>query len=224
MSYTTGFGDTASWLGLLANTDEVYLLRVRATDFAPKSPLDMLEIVRAVGGAPMGGQTAIDVRGIGLWTDPSSLSGDQTIDVIFTSPTSGIALSVPSASSIVNSLNADTVLRKIFPGAVFHDGSLLQLTGPMDAIDTWRSQPVLWDHSLQGPTGRGGPTDTFATPADYSVVLGKADDGKQAKPWKVNRPGLGPGPGSSPSSGTLLWLGVAAAAAIGIAVMKGRKR
>jgi hypothetical protein len=98
----------------------------------------------------------------------------------------------------------------VFPSLLISEPQFRQLTGPADAVDHWRSQPLLWDHLLGGD---GGPTDTFAQPAEYSIVLGTADDGKRAQPWKVKPPGLGPNgekkpPG--PATNAVLLLGAVA--------------
>lgn len=211
------FGDTSTWLGIIASKTEVYVFRAVAANLNPKSPLDLLEIVRALGQAPSF-QTTIDIRAIAMWQD----GGDQGIDVIFTTPSGGLAFIVPSAMGFADSIVGDAGVQKVLPGLTLATPQLLVLTGPQDAITHWRSQPLLWDSSLPGPTNHGGPTDTYSSPAEYSIVLGRADDGARTKPWIVGKQMPSP-PGKG--SNTLLWLvGIGVVASIGYTIAKKRKR
>lgn len=225
MSLALAFSDTTSWFGLLASTDEVYIYRARVKGAAIKSPHEAMLFARAVG---QGQNMKLDVRGVAVQKASESSGGDWWVDVIMTSPESGVAIMVTNASGITQAVLGDSELRATFPSLSVASAELLELTGPQSAIDHWRAQPILWDHALPGAAGRGGPTDTFATPAAYSVVLGKADDGKAAKPWIVPSPGLGPNGsgGGALESATVFWiLGIAAVAAVAISAMgKGRRR
>ncbi len=221
MSYMrlSGLGETSKWLGLLASPSEVYLFRFSAKNANPKSPLDLLAFVRAVGQVNLF-QTKLDIRGVTMWDDGSSPDA-HTFDVVATSPEGGLSLVLPSASGILNSVSSDPNVQALFPGIVLSDPSLLELIGPSDAIDHWRSQPILWDHSLSSGAGVGGPTDTFASPAEYSIAIGKADDGKRAKPWTVGQKK----PAAPGGSNTLLWiLGIGAVSAVGYTLAKKARR
>ncbi len=212
------FGETSSWWGLVSTTDEVYLFRALLKGLPITTPIDALLFVRVVGER-FNAFFPMDVRGVAL----GKVTGnDYVIDVVMTSPQSGVAPLTPSAVSVQAAILADSDINRIYPALQVVDPEILELTGPKDAVDHWRAQPVLWDHSLEGARGHGGPTDTFATPADYSIVKGKADDGKGATPWKVDKPGFDPTPGAQTSDSTatvfLVLLG------IGIVVMVGKRK
>jgi len=202
-----GLGDTSSWLGIVSSPKEVYLFRVRAHGLAPKSPLDLLAFVRAVGQSRL----SPDVRAVTLWSD----SGEPTIDVIVTSPGgTGVTFLVPSSDGVLEDVAKNVAVQRIFPGIVLHDPELLQLTAPQDAIDFWLVQPLLWDRNLPGPT------DVFANPFEYSVDLGKADDGPRVKPWKEGQPM----PSLPGSGGNALFLVLGAGLAAYIIYRVTRKR
>lgn len=210
-----GLGETTGWLGVSAATDEVYLVRLDVKGARLDSPADALKWARAVGQI-VSTKLETDVRGVAVWQDATG----QHVDVVMTADKSGISILVPSEEGLREAIEADAELRRSSPALVVTRAQLLELTGPADAIDHWRSQPLLWDRHLGAA---GGPTDTFATPAEYSVVKGKADDGKRAEPWKTIVPGLGPPGGKA----TAMWpwvLGILAAAAVSYHFGKEKRR
>lgn len=198
------FGTTESWLGVVATTNEVYVLRLAVVGAELKAPTDALLFVRAAGRA-VASKMELDVRGVAV--KPSDTG--TTVDVVLTSPKGGVSIVVPSDAALAEAVAADPELRGRFPKLLVK-AVLLQLTGPLAAVDHWRSQPILWDQHL-GSGGHGGPTDTFAEPAEFSIVKGSADDGKLATPWRQTVPPLGKkaggGAGLSVGGWVLLALG-----------------
>ena len=121
-------------------------------------------------------------------------------------------------------IEADPGMRGSFPAFKIVGQLFGQLTLPANAIDHWRSQPILWDSHL-GPASTGGPTDTFAKPADFSIVHGKADDGALAVPWLVKQSPLTPGGTQPGGTSSLAVVGlVLAAGLIGYLVVKGQEK
>jgi hypothetical protein len=208
-------------LGLhrVAETD-VIVLRLRVANVRMKDPSDALLFARAAG---QGQNWGMDVRGVVV--APVAGSDDQMVDVVFTKGDAGLFGWSPSimvgfadnADSMGAKVAADETLRQNSPQLAIVSAQLGPLTDPADAIDHWRSQPIAWDHLLNGPKNAGGPTDTFATPADYTVCKGTADDGKRCKPWKAGVLPFGPnGPTVTPTQ-----IGVVAGAAVlGLIVWK----
>jgi hypothetical protein len=210
MGYALALGDVDAWdhvwVHSLAPAD-VFVLRLGVTGAELRSPSDALLFARAAG---QGQNLALDVRGVAVWQ-----AGDVTmVDVVLTTPALRVGvLWADDAQAMGGKVAADETLRRVFPN--LHVASVVfgQLTGPADAIDHWRSQPMLWDHSLPGPKNLGGPTDSMAVPGQYNVVKGKADDGSHAAPWVETKPPLGPAPGA-PASGTMLLAGLGVGAAV----------
>jgi hypothetical protein len=211
-----GFGETTGWLGVSSATDEVYLVRLDVKGARLDTPADALKFARAVGQI-VATKLETDVRGVAVSSDGAGTH----IDVVMTADKSGISLLVPSEEGLREAIEADPELRRSSPALVVSRAQLLRLTGPADAIDHWRSQPLLWDRHLGSA---GGPTDTFATPAEYSVVKGRADDGKRAEPWRLDKPGLGP---DDKKKAGQMWpwvLGILAAAAVSYHFGKEKRR
>ncbi len=201
MSYRTRsllstFGTVDSWESSIhvVNESDVIVLRMRISGARLSEPSDALLFVRAAG---QGQNWGMDVRGVAV-SDVAS-STDQMVDVVFTKSDAGLLGWSPAvmlgmaddAASMAKNVAADEAIQQAFPKLSIASSQLGPLTGPADAIDHWRSQPVVWDHLLAGPKGRGGPTDTFAQPAEYTVVKGTADDGKRAQSWKTSLLGYG---------------------------------
>ena len=192
---------------------DVLVLRLRVTNVRMQDPSDALLFVRAAG---QGQNWGLDVRGVAVADVPSST--DKMVDVVFTKGDAGLLGWSPSimlgfadnADSMAKNVLADETLRQLSPNAAVVSAQLGPLTDPADAIDHWRSQPIAWDHLLSGPKNVGGPTDTFATPADYTVCKGTADDGKRCKPWKTALAPFGPnGPKVTPTQlGMIAGVGV----------------
>lgn len=213
-----GLGETSNWLGLVASPSEVYLVRLAVKGARLDTPDDAKKFARAVGSL-MSDKLDLDVRGVAVWGSAS----DRHVDVILTSDDSRVSLITPSNDGIKSAVEADPTLRAGSPTFSVTSAELLQLTGPPDAIDHWRSQPILWDRHL-GPGSSGGPTDTFATPAEYSIVLGKADDGKRSSPWRAADPGLGPDAKKNAASAWPWVLGILAAVAVSYHFGKEKRR
>jgi len=211
-----GLGETTGWLGVSSATDEVYLVRLDVKGARLDTPADALKFARAVGQIAAT-KLETDVRGVAVWQDGAG----QHVDVVMTADKSGISLLVPSEDGLREAIESDSELRRSSPSLVVSRAQLLRLTGPADAIDHWRSQPLLWDRHLGAA---GGPTDTFATPAEYSVVKGKADDGKRAEPWRVTPPGLGPDAKNNRAQAWPWVLGILAAAAVSYHFGKEKRR
>lgn len=203
---------------------DVFVLRLATTGFPVRGPADVLPLVRAVG---RGQNLRLDVRGVALWQDPKAAPDVWHADVVLTTAAALFPFAplmpgfVDDGAAMAGKVDADAGMRGAFPtfhvvGQVFG-----QLTAPPDAIDHWRSQPVLWDHVL-GPAGVGGPTDSFAKPADYSIVRGKVDDGARATPWILGRSPLAPPPPGGPSGTVVVVVGIALAGLLALHFVKGQ--
>lgn len=207
MGYSVGrsLGEMETWLGAVTASDEVYIYQALVKNAELQSPHDALLFAEAVGKAQ---NLKLNVRAVVLL----DLIGDTgkpdsfLIQVVFTSTcTSPVGCPHPgltspllfpdSASSITKKVLEDQKLRSVFPDIKIADPGLFELTGPPEAILHWMAQPVLWDVALGTPGlfgPQGGPTDTFAKPADYSVSRGWASLGSKTQPWKMEQPQLGP--------------------------------
>lgn len=189
-------GDTGDWYRLYASADEVYLWRARLERAPMSDPSDALAVLAAFGKAS---DLDLSVQAICVVRD-----GDGAmVDVVLTSPVRQIYTALnDGATSLAQKLVASSALRERFPGLVITDPKLLQLTGPPDAVDFWRSHPTVWDPTL-GQTGQGGPTSAFAKLE--GVYEGVADEGPRARPWITPQPDLGPGPKQDDKQ-TVLWV------------------
>jgi hypothetical protein len=170
-----------------------------------QSPDDALAIVAAVGRTP---GSILDVRGIALRV---SDAGVGQVDVVQTSretaTNTNLLLLWPDETDVAESIVGDASVKGRFPGLVIRQPEWLELTGPADAVDFWRSAPIIWDRLL-GSGKLGGPTQSFSD--RDGVYIGQSDDGTALRSWAGgSRPGLGPS-GGSQSSMTLLWVGAAA--------------
>jgi hypothetical protein len=214
-----GLGEVKDWWQLWQGTDEVYIWRARLRGVQLKHPDQALAFVRAVGKA---NNTGLDVRGVAL----SKITDTEfDVDIVLTTAASGPNVVVTNAQGVANKLMADSELRQQFPQLTIDGPKYLQLVGPPQAVDHWRSQPLLWDHNL-GP--QGGPTDTFAQPVEYSVVMGTAEDGKLAQPWVQPKPGLQPPPKGGgtggPEQDTLIAAGIVVVGLFAVSKILGSKR
>lgn len=214
-----GLGETSGWAQFIVSPEEVYIWRAHLHGAKLVAPDQALLFVRAVG---KGQNQNLDVRGIALDRQSDT---DWSVDVVLTSSENVLGLIPRNADGVAQQVLLDPAVRQVFPQLSISEPQFRQLTGPKAAIDHWRSQALLWDHLLGGD---GGPTDTFAQPAEYSIVKGTADDGKLAQPWVVAPAGLGPGgekkpPGSTEN--TVLLLGLAAIGGyIVVQAMKDKKK
>lgn len=198
MSYSgcCGLGTVDVWeyVWALHNLREadVMVLRLQVAGARLSDPSDALLFVRAAG---QGQNWGMDVRGVAV--SDAAAADQKMVDIVFTKGDAGLLGFGPiigihdDAASMAAQIAADDALRQNSPNLQIVSSAIGLLSGPADAIDHWRSQPIVWDHLLSGPKGRGGPTDTFAQPADYTVVKGTADDGKRAVPWKASVLDLG---------------------------------
>lgn len=208
---------------------DVFVLRLSVVGLPLRDARDVLPLLRAIG---KGQNLHLDVRGAALSQDPGAPPDAWHADLVLTTPMALFPLApllpgtVDDGASMAQKVEADPGLRGSFPAFKVVGSLFGQLTAPPNAIDHWRSQPILWDSHL-GPAGTGGPTDTFAKPADFSIVHGKADDGALATPWLVKQSPLTPpgppGPGGS-SSLAVVGLVVLAAGLIGYRVVKGQEK
>ena len=202
---------------------DVFVLRLGLTGLPLRDARDVLPLLRAAG---RGQNLHLDVRGAAVWQDPGAAPDVWHADLVFTTAMALLPFAplmpgfVDDGLDMAKKIQADPGMAGSFPGWKVVSQLFGQLTLPADAIDHWRSQPILWDHAL-GPAGQGGPSDTFAKPADFSIVRGKADDGARAVPWKIAQPPLTP-PGPSGSSTLLLLAGLALAGLIGFQIVKGQ--
>lgn len=225
MSYRTnaaaprlGMGTVEPWSVMAAHTldpAEVYVLRLPCTGLPLREASDLLLFARAGG---QGQNLDLDVRAVGAAGDGSAWS----IDIVFTSATWHVPppLVADSAKSMAEQVAADEQLRASFPSLrIDADAAAFgELVGPKDAIDTWLSQPRLWEASLSGPKKRGGPTATFAKPVDLSLFKGQADDGRLATPWRVTSPPIGPHDRGDESS-SVGWYILGGVAAVGLGLV-----
>ena len=220
------FGTVDEWtnpsLHSFVPTD-VFVLRLGFTGLPLRDARDVLPLIRAAG---RGQNLHLDVRGAAVWQDPGAAPDAWHADLVFTTamPLFPLAPLMPGfvdgGPDMAAKVQADVGMGGSFPGFKVVSQLFGQLTGPADAIDHWRSQPVLWDHALGSP-GTGGPSDSFAKPADFSIVRGKADDGARAVPWKIGQPPLTP-PGGSGSNTLLILAGLALAGFVGLQIVKGQ--
>lgn len=194
---------------------EVYVLRLRMKGASLREPRDALVFVRSAGSTQ---NLGLDVRAVALLEEPG---GELVLDLVMTRE----ALYSPwpwmgdDAEAMRQKIAADPNVLARFPSLAISTAVFGELVAPADAIDHWRAQPKLWDHAL-GQGGHGGPTDSFATPAEYSVVRGRADDGKRAVPWRAEPPpGLGPSGARPADRARVAWIVLAAALALGAVVI-----
>ncbi len=231
MSYFQAIGTLEPWDYVSAHVympKDVFVLRLRVRGALLTSPRQAVLFVRAAG---RGQNLGLDVRGVCFWKAQGVAAADDTmVDVVMTTKIlrSPSMLSASDAKTMAKNMGADAELRAAFPAVSIQDPVFGQLTGPADAIDHWLSQPLLWDQNLgtHDVLGYGGgPTDTFAAPAEYSVVRGKADDGKRVVPWTEGAlPDLGSKkPGETGGTAVLWVLGLAAAAGVGWLVWTNKK-
>jgi hypothetical protein len=189
----SAFADVDAWDHVWAHalgTSDVFVLRLRVSGVTLRDPTDALLFARAAG---QGQNLALDVRAVAVSKTPDMGTDEAMIDVILTTTSLRAAvLWADDADAMAKKVAADASLRGAFPKLMITTAIFGQLTAPPEAIDLWRSQPMLWDHNLPGPKNLGGPTDAMSAPADYNVVTGKADDGARAVPWKIGKPPLGP--------------------------------
>lgn len=212
-----GIGATEPWHQIVQSTSEVYLFRAQGKGIVPPSARDMLAFVRAVGKAQ---GAHLDVRAVGLWLDGDKAMLDVVMTSSFMNVDPSFSLTSPSAKDVAAAMMADEQVRALFPSLVLTGPELLELVGPQSAIEHWRSQPLLWDHQLGGFGEHGGPTDTFAKPAEYSIFLGASDDGAKVKPWRVGTTDLGPGDTKVPKPVGWGWLVGLVAAGVGFVVVR----
>jgi LPXTG-motif cell wall-anchored protein len=205
-----GIGETSAWWNTVAVPSSVYLWRVQVEGMAFQSPDDALAVVAAVGRAP---NSLLDVRGIALRV---SEAGIGQLDVVQTSrelaTNTNLLMLWPDARGVAEAVVGDPSVKGRFPQLVLRQPEWLELAGPADAIDFWRSAPVLWDRFL-GSGRMGGPTAAFSN--REGVYVGQADDGTMLRSWSSGgKPGLGPSQDDGSSTTTiLLWVGGAALAA-----------
>jgi hypothetical protein len=226
MSYAlAAFGTVDPWDHVWAHAlaaSDVFVLRLRVSGVKLRDASDALLFARAAG---QGQNLALDVRGIAAWKTPDMADDQWMIDVILTTATLRAAvLWADDAPAMATKVAADETLRSAYPKLTIVSAVFGQLTDPADAVDHWRSQGLLWDHALPGPKNLGGPTDLMATPADYSVVKGQADDGKRAMPWVTAKTPLGPPGGPGMSTAAVAGLGVGAALLVWAMSSKGSRR
>lgn len=193
-------GDTADWYRVYASPQEAYVWRARLGGAEMRDPSDALAVLAAFGKAQ---DLDLNVQGICVVKQP----GGARVDVVITTKTTQPALIYTplvndDAESLALKLLSDGQLRQRFPQLSISEPELLQITGPPDAVDFWRSHETLWDPSL-GQTGHGGPTQAFARLS--GAYLGAADEGPALKAWKVDKPGLGPDQGKD-GDATVFWV------------------
>lgn len=209
MSYAEALGVFEPWSCISCHfwsASEVYVFRTKVTGAKLRDATDVLPFISAFG---QGQDLRLDVRGAAVW----NRSGESfMIDLI---GTTDFGLPVPliadGPADIAKHIEEDPEIRAAFPQVKLSDAQFGPVKDAKVAVDRWLALPILWDRRLPGKRGKGGPTASFATPAEYSIVLGKADDAK-ATPWKIDAPGLGPG--REPENDVALWLLGAAVAGV----------
>ena len=199
-------GDTSAWWRSYASPSGVYLWRAQVEGMVLVSPDDALAVVAAVGRVQ---NSLLDVRGIALRV---SESGVGQVDVVQTSrdfaTNTNLLMLWPDADEVAQAVVADPSVKGRFPSLVLRQPEWLELTGPADAVDFWRSSPILWDRLL-GSGKLGGPTQAFSN--RDGIYIGQADDGTGLRSWSGGKPGPAPNGGGGKSTTTiLLWVGGAA--------------
>lgn len=229
MSYVSLGTLSASMPALYWSTDDVYVLRfVSKGQPDPLTRRDALAFVRAVGQSQPTGiitsvtSPSVDVRGVAFWKDSTLGPGEIGVDVIFTVPSAAIAFRFFGSPEEMLA-RVQSQLQQTWKGAQLSHPSLGNITDPSDAITHWRAQAILWDSKLTSSGGPGGPTDAFANPPDYAIVVGRADDGPRAVPMKDPDGTLPGGSGGSAPSNVAPWIAGAAIVGLAVIVMKGRK-
>ena len=175
---------------------EVYVLRLRMKGASLREPRDALVFVRSAGSTQ---NLGLDVRAVALLEEPG---GELVLDLVMTRE----ALYSPwpwmgdDAEAMRQKIAADPNVLARFPSLAISTAVFGELVAPAG--------------------GHGGPTDSFATPAEYSVVRGRADDGKRAVPWRAEPPpGLGPSGARPADRARVAWIVLAAALALGAVVI-----
>lgn len=181
-----GFGDTEPWSRWWASPAEVYVWRARLKNAEIGSPADALRILRSVAEAQTD-SLELDARAI-------ALGADGRVDVIFTADSTRPYGAAVDALDIAQTVRQDPSLRTLWPQLDVTSPVWLELTGPPQATDFWRSRPILIDDTV-------GVQDAFAK--QQGVFQGAADDGDSAQAWTGSEPPLEPpepSPPSEPSS------------------------
>lgn len=185
MSYAS-FGDINPWTVMSAHLwdpQEVYVLRLKTRNAKIRSPEDLLVFVKAIGQSQ---NLQLDVSGAGTWQASGMPESESMLDLVFTTTEGGVNIPfvADDAKSMAAKLQAHADVRRVFPDFIVTEQQFGPIVSPKDAIDHWRGEPILWNHLLNDK--KGGPTDSFAKPADYNLVRGKADDGARATPITPN--------------------------------------
>jgi len=193
------FGDTGGWARWYADPSEIYLWRAKVRGAALDDPRDAQLLLRAVA---RGQQLRLDVRGLVVGWGKDNVAN---VDVVMSADTL-IPYVVPTTAEVVaERAAADEALRQRFPGLAFSEPQFLELTGPADAVDFWRSHQIIWDDKT-------GPLDAFARLE--GIYRGAADDGPRASRWTLPEPELDGKP-ATPGLGTATtfvgWAAVGAA-------------
>lgn len=225
-----GVGDFSEWSVMpLVHTldrDEVYVLRLEVANVRLRDGADLLVFARA-GGQDQ--NVGLDVRAVGAWKADGMSAADDVwmIDIVLTwgHESKLSTLMNDNGDDMGRHIAADPEVTAVFPHVVVRASKFGELTGPTDAIDTWLSMPLLWDRNLMGKRpNKGGPTATFASPADLSLFRGKADDGRRAVPWRVTvSKNNVQNPESGLGTGVIVVVGAAAALAVGLVVWRSRR-
>lgn len=192
MSYS--IGDTKEWKQWAVDPSDVYVWRSAITGATISSPDDASRMLRAVAKSAI--DLELDVRAILM----STVGAESFVDVVFTADSFSPLVLADSASDVAEGAMKDSDLRSRFPSISLAPSQFLQLTGPPDALDFWKSHAIVWDDKV-------GPLQAFAK--GDGVYIGTSDDGPRAIPWKDDPPPLNPPEVSSGMTGLLGLLAIA---------------
>lgn len=190
MSYALQFGDTQSWDHIFSASledsvfllDSVYLWRATlSTPIDTSRPDDLWLVWRAATGDVV---SQYGAAGIGAAV---SLDG-KGVDVVFAFTNSDTPTLAPfhTTGDIAKAVVNDSSVRQRYPNIGVSSSDTLQLIGPPQSIEFWKSRAFTWD------TGDSGPNALGAKKAQ--MYIGTADDGPNLRefPTAVD-PGFGKG-------------------------------
>lgn len=186
-----GLRDLGPWAGALGRIepwgnaaghvwerDDIYCYRFTALDISLQEPRDALLFVKAAG-ALFGRDFDLDTCAIAV--NPGS-GGETLIDVIMRRAIPGlITTPLSRVSQYPDEIKRHPEIAQRWPELQITPVAFGLLKDAPQAVKHWLAQPLLWDHRVA--QGRGGVTNTYLQPHDFSVVYGSAEDGQRATPW-----------------------------------------
>jgi hypothetical protein len=179
---------TNFWLG-----SQVYVYQFTLKNVALRTPEDVKEVLRCVGGGIknwMGQTIPFDICGI-TTSAVGAKHTTQRISVMFRSPDltqKGIEFSLSPVLHVVAQdtikTNALKLIRQTWPKAAISDDLFGYIVNNQDATNWWLRQPIMW--ALQAddvtPGVKGAPTQAFKEPTREQVLVGFHESPETAVP------------------------------------------